>query len=250
MLWHNFARHFFNIADKTNMTSEITINPNDVQIENGWKTALYDEFGKPYFVRIKQILMDAKEAHIPVYPPGGLIFNAFNRTPYDKVRVVILGQDPYHQPGQAMGLSFSVPHGVRVPPSLQNIYKELERSILGFVPPDHGDLSAWADQGVLLLNASLTVERGKAGSHSRIGWQTFTDAVIETLSRERSDIIFMLWGNYAKDKIRLIDADKHYILTAVHPSPLAGNGFIGCSHFASANQILESRGETPINWQV
>ena len=151
---------------------------------------------------------------------------------------------------QAMGLSFSVPHGVRVPPSLQNIYKELERSIPGFVPPDHGDLSAWADQGVLLLNASLTVERGKAGSHSRIGWQTFTDAVIETLSRERSDIIFMLWGNYAKDKIRLIDADKHYILTAVHPSPLAGNGFIGCSHFASANQILESRGETPINWQV
>ncbi|MDO4642409.1 MAG: uracil-DNA glycosylase [Cardiobacteriaceae bacterium] len=232
------------------MTCEITINPNDVQIENTWKTALYKEFSKPYFARIKQILMDAKDANIPVYPPGKLIFNAFNRTPFNRVRVVILGQDPYHQPGQAMGLSFSVPQGARIPPSLQNIYKELERSIEGFVRPNHGDLSHWADQGVLLLNASLTVERSKAGSHSRIGWQLFTDAVIETLSKERSDLIFMLWGNFAKEKVRLIDADKHYILTAVHPSPLAGNGFVGCSHFASANQILQARGEPPIDWRL
>ena len=149
-----------------------------------------------------------------------------------------------------MGLSFSVPQGMRIPPSLQNIYKELERSIPGFVMPRHGDLSAWADQGVLLLNASLTVERGKAGSHSRIGWHLFTNAVIEHLSRERRDLIFMLWGNFAKEKMRLIDADKHYILTSVHPSPLAGNGFIGCQHFASANEILQSRGEAPIDWQV
>ena len=248
-MWHNRALHFLPFHKK-NMSSEITINPDDVQIETGWKTALYDEFTKPYFARIKQILRDAKDAHIPIYPPGKLIFNAFNRTPYDRVRVVILGQDPYHQPGQAMGLSFSVPQGVRIPPSLQNIYKELARSIPGFTIPNHGDLSAWADQGVLLLNASLTVERGKAGSHSRIGWQLFTNAVIEQLSRERSDLIFMLWGNFAKEKIRLIDADKHYILTSVHPSPLAGNGFSGCSHFLSANQILEARGEAPINWQI
>ena len=182
-------------------------------------------------------------------PAGDNVLRAFSR-PLADVRVLIVGQDPYPTPGHAVGLSFSVAPDVRpIPRSLQNIYQELNDD-LGIPPAPHGDLSAWADQGVLLLNASLTVERGKAGSHSRIGWQTFTDAVIETLSRERSDIIFMLWGNYAKDKIRLIDADKHYILTAVHPSPLAGNGFIGCSHFASANQILESRGETPINWQV
>ena len=233
------------------MSSEITINPDDVQIETGWKTALYDEFTKPYFARIKQILRDAKDAHIPIYPPGKLIFNAFNRTPYDRVRVVILGQDPYHQPGQAMGLSFSVPQGVRIPPSLQNIYKELARSIPGFTIPNHGDLSAWADQGVLLLNASLTVERGKAGSHSRIGWQLFTNAVIEQLSRERSDLIFMLWGNFAKEKMRLIWMPTN--TTSSPPStrpPLAGNGFIGCQHFASANEILQSHGEAPIDWQV
>ena len=232
------------------MSSEITINPDDVQIETGWKTALYDEFTKPYFARIKQILRDAKDAHIPIYPPGKLIFNAFNRTPYDRVRVVILGQDPYHQPGQAMGLSFSVPQGVRIPPSLQTSTKNWRAASPASPSPTTATSAPGPIRGVLLLNASLTVERGKAGSHSRIGWQLFTNAVIEQLSRERSDLIFMLWGNFAKEKIRLIDADKHYILTSVHPSPLAGNGFIGCSHFLSANQILEARGEAPINWQI
>ena len=230
------------------MSSEITINPDDVQIETGWKTALYDEL--PNLLAASTNPERRQRRAHPHLPAGKLIFNAFNAPLTTACASSSWDKDPYHQPGQAMGLSFSVPQGVRIPPSLQNIYKELARSIPGFTIPNHGDLSAWADQGVLLLNASLTVERGKAGSHSRIGWQLFTNAVIEQLSRERSDLIFMLWGNFAKEKIRLIDADKHYILTSVHPSPLAGNGFIGCSHFLSANQILEARGEAPINWQI
>ena len=231
------------------MTSEITINPNDVQIESGWKTALYDEFGKPYFARIKQILMDAKEAHIPIYPPGSLIFNAFNRTPYDKVRVVILGQDPYHQPGQAMGLSFSVPQGVRVPPSLLNIYKELERSIPSFVPPNHGDLSAWADQGVLLLNATLTVRAHRAGSHQGHGWETFTDAAIRCLNAERQHLVYMLWGAYAQKKGASIDTSRNLVLTSPHPSPLSAHrGFFGNRHFSRANDYLVALGESPIDW--
>ena len=232
------------------MSSEITINPDDVQIETGWKTALYDEFTKPYFARIKQILIDAKDAHIPIYPPGKLIFNAFNRTPYDRVRVVILGQDPYHQPGQAMGLSFSVPQGVRIPPSLQNIYKELARSIPGFTIPNHGDLSAWADQGVLLLNATLTVRAHRAGSHQGHGWETFTDAVIKAISDNREHVVFILWGGYARSKKPLIDTGRHLVLESVHPSPLSANrgGWFGNHHFTLCNKYLESYGIKPIAW--
>lgn len=226
-----------------------TVDPHSVNIEAGWKSALYDQFSAPYFAQIKQTLLDAKAAGKRIYPPGRLIFNAFDSTPFADVRVVIIGQDPYHRCGQAMGLSFSVPQGVAVPPSLRNIYKELARSIAGYQVPNHGDLSAWAKQGVLLLNASLTVEEGKAGSHAGIGWQQFTDAAISALSAERSGIIFLLWGNFAKQKARLIDTGKHHILSAVHPSPMAGGAFIGCDHFAETNRILEARGECPINWQ-
>lgn len=226
------------------------IDPEQVRIEASWKAALRDEFAAPYFLEIKKALLQAKADGKTVYPPNRLLFNAFQRTPFDRVRVVILGQDPYHQPGQAMGLSFSVPAGVKVPPSLNNIYKELARTEPGFVRPSHGDLSAWTDQGVLLLNAALTVEAGKAGSHSKIGWIPFTDAVIRKLSEGREGLIFLLWGNFAKEKAKLIDGQRHHILTAVHPSPLAGGGFVGCGHFHQVNEILRARGETPINWQV
>lgn len=226
------------------------IDPEQVRIEASWKAALRDEFAAPYFLEIKKALLQAKADGKTVYPPNRLLFNAFQRTPFDRVRVVILGQDPYHQPGQAMGLSFSVPVGVKVPPSLNNIYKELARTEPGFVRPSHGDLSAWTDQGVLLLNAALTVEAGKAGSHSKIGWIPFTDAVIRRLSEGREGLIFLLWGNFAKEKAKLIDGQRHHILTAVHPSPLAGGGFVGCDHFHQVNEILRARGETPINWQV
>lgn len=226
------------------------IDPEQVRIEASWKAALRDEFAAPYFLEIKKALLQAKADGKTVYPPNRLLFNAFQRTPFNRVRVVILGQDPYHQPGQAMGLSFSVPVGVKVPPSLNNIYKELARTEPGFVRPSHGDLSAWTDQGVLLLNAALTVEAGKAGSHSKIGWIPFTDAVIRRLSEGREGLIFLLWGNFAKEKAKLIDGQRHHILTAVHPSPLAGGGFVGCGHFHQVNEILRARGETPINWQV
>jgi uracil-DNA glycosylase len=221
----------------------------NVQIEEGWKQALSAEFEQPYFQAIKQFLVAEKQAGKVIYPPGPLIFNAFNTTPFDQVKVVILGQDPYHNPGEAMGLSFSVPRGVRVPPSLLNIYKELESS-LGIKPPNHGDLSAWAQQGVLLLNAMLTVEARQPASHQKIGWQEFTDAAIRRLSEERSDIIFMLWGNFAKNKKPLIDAAKHHILESAHPSPLAGNAFQGCGHFVKANQILERLGKATIDWEL
>lgn len=230
--------------------ASVRVDPEQVAIESGWKSALYSEFSAPYFAKIKQHLLEAKNAGKVIYPPGKLIFNAFDRTPFDQVRVVIIGQDPYHRRGQAMGLSFSVPQGITVPPSLKNIYKELVRSIEGFHIPNHGDLSAWAEQGVLLLNTSLTVEEGHAGSHARIGWQQFTNAAITQLSEQRHGIIFLLWGNFAKQKATLIDQNKHHILTAVHPSPLAGGAFIGCNHFAETNRILQARGEAPINWQV
>jgi uracil-DNA glycosylase len=220
-----------------------------IQIEAGWKAALADEFGQPYFAAIKQFLLQARSAGKVIYPPGSLIFNAFNQTPFDQVKVVIIGQDPYHNPGEAMGLSFSVPRGVRVPPSLGNIYRELERS-LGVTPPNHGDLTAWAAQGVLLLNAMLTVEARQPASHQKIGWQQFTDAAIRRLSEQREGIIFMLWGNFAKNKRALIDESRHHVLVAAHPSPLAGNAFQGCGHFAEANTILTGQGKTPIDWQL
>ena len=221
----------------------------DVRIEAGWKKALAAEFELPYFRQIREFLIKARQDGKTIYPPGPLIFNAFDSTPFDQVKVVILGQDPYHQPGQAMGLSFSVPKGVRIPASLVNIYKELQRD-LSFRHPGYGDLSHWAGQGVFLLNAMLTVEHGQAGSHSRIGWQRFTDAVIRTLSDRKENLIFLLWGNFARSKKALIDTRKHTVLEAVHPSPLAGNKFQGCSHFSLANEHLQSIGLQPIDWQI
>jgi uracil-DNA glycosylase len=220
-----------------------------VQIEEGWKVALADEFGQPYFAALRAFLVQEKTAGKTIYPPGPLIFNAFNQTPFEAVKIVILGQDPYFNPGEAMGLSFSVPKGVRVPPSLVNIYKEINRD-LQLPIPAHGDLSAWATQGVLLLNAFLTVEARKPLSHQKIGWHTFTDAVIRRLSEQKTGLIFMLWGNFAKGKKVLIDASKHTILESAHPSPLAGNAFQGCGHFSKANEILSRQGQIPIDWRV
>lgn len=226
----------------------MTINLNDVKIEEGWKEALKDEFLSPYFAQIKANLIQAK-AKSKVYPPSSLIFNAFNLTPFHNVKVVILGQDPYHGENQAMGLSFSVPRGVRIPPSLVNIYKELNED-LGIPPANHGDLSSWAKQGVLLLNATLSVSAGAANSHSHFGWQRFTDAAISALSQQKSGIVFMLWGKPAQAKASLINPQKHLILTAAHPSPLARGAFFGCRHFSKANEYLISQNKTPIKWNL
>ena len=224
------------------------INLDDVRIESGWKEALREEFLSEYFARIKENLLAAKAREI-VYPPGNLIFNAFNLTPFERVRAVILGQDPYHGAHQAMGLSFSVPRGVRIPPSLVNIYKEI-KSDLGISEPASGDLSYWAKQGVLLLNASLSVGANRANSHSGFGWQIFTDAVIKILSARRQNLVFMLWGNFAKAKSALIDAQRHLILTAAHPSPLAGGAFFGCKHFSRCNEYLRAHGLGEIDWDL
>ena len=224
------------------------INLDDVRIESGWKEALREEFLSEYFAKIKENLLAAKAREI-VYPPGNLIFNAFNLTPFERVRAVILGQDPYHGAHQAMGLSFSVPRGVRIPPSLVNIYKEI-KSDLGISEPASGDLSYWAKQGVLLLNASLSVGANRANSHSGFGWQAFTDAVIKILSARRQNLVFMLWGNFAKAKSALIDAQKHLILTAAHPSPLAGGAFFGCRHFSRCNEYLRAHGLGEIDWDL
>lgn len=224
------------------------INLDDVRIENGWKEALREEFLSEYFAKIKENLLAAKAREI-VYPPGNLIFNAFNLTPFERVRAVILGQDPYHGAHQAMGLSFSVPRGVRIPPSLVNIYKEI-KSDLGISEPASGDLSYWAKQGVLLLNASLSVGANRANSHSGFGWQIFTDAVIKILSARRQNLVFMLWGNFAKAKSALIDAQRHLILTAAHPSPLAGGAFFGCKHFSRCNEYLRAHGLGEIDWDL
>ncbi|WP_298026590.1 uracil-DNA glycosylase [uncultured Campylobacter sp.] len=224
------------------------INLDDVRIESGWKEALREEFLSEYFAKIKENLLAAKAREI-VYPPGNLIFNAFNLTPFERVRAVILGQDPYHGAHQAMGLSFSVPRGVRIPPSLVNIYKEI-KSDLGISEPASGDLSYWAKQGVLLLNASLSVGANRANSHSGFGWQIFTDAVIKILSARRQNLVFMLWGNFAKAKSALIDAQKHFILTAAHPSPLAGGAFFGCRHFSRCNEYLRAHGLGEIDWDL
>ncbi|WP_297923494.1 uracil-DNA glycosylase [uncultured Campylobacter sp.] len=224
------------------------INLDDVKIESGWKEALREEFLSEYFAKIKENLLAAKAREI-VYPPGNLIFNAFNLTPFERVRAVILGQDPYHGAHQAMGLSFSVPRGVRIPPSLVNIYKEI-KSDLGISEPASGDLSYWAKQGVLLLNASLSVGANRANSHSGFGWQIFTDAVIKILSARRQNLVFMLWGNFAKAKSALIDAQRHLILTAAHPSPLAGGAFFGCRHFSRCNEYLRAHGLGEIDWDL
>lgn len=227
------------------MTAE-SVEP---QIESSWKKVLDPEFRSPYFFALKQFLLEEKRK-FRVFPPGNLIFSAFDHTPFDRVRVVILGQDPYHGPGQAHGLCFSVNKGVPKPPSLVNIFKELGAD-LGLPVPSHGNLEKWAEQGVLLLNATLTVRENQAGSHQGRGWETFTDAAIRALSDYREGLVFFLWGNYARAKSALIDQHKHHILTAPHPSPLsASRGFFGCKHFSRANQLLQARGEAPIDWGI
>ncbi len=221
----------------------------NVRIEESWKKALASEFERPYFQTISTFLKTEIADGKTIYPPGPLIFNAFEKTPLHKVKVVILGQDPYHNPDEAMGLSFSVPKGIRTPPSLKNIYKEINAD-LGLPIPTHGDLTAWTEQGVFLLNAMLTVEKNRAASHQQIGWQFFTDAVIRKLSEERENLVFMLWGNFAKRKKELIDTNKHLVLESAHPSPLAGNAFSGCRHFSKANYHLKLNDITEIDWQI
>jgi uracil-DNA glycosylase len=223
----------------------------NVQIEQGWKNVLKGEFNKDYFAEIVTWLKTEKISNSTVYPPGSLIFNAFDQTPFEQLKVVVIGQDPYHGPGQAHGLSFSVPEGVKPPPSLQNMFKEL-RSDLGIqMPTDYGNLTQWAKQGVLLLNASLTVRANQPNSHARIGWMEFTDAVIKTISAKKSNVVFLLWGRFAQEKQPLIDETKHYVLKAAHPSPLsADKGFFGCRHFSKTNAILVKHAKDPIDWQL
>lgn len=220
----------------------------DVRIEPGWKAVLQEEFDKPYFRELAARLHAEKRDGRVIYPPGPLIFNAFELTPFESVKVVLIGQDPYHGPGQAEGLSFSVPHGVRIPPSLQNIYKEISDDLGVDMSHKDGSLRGWAGQGVFLLNAILTVRSGEPTSHSAIGWAQFTDAVISTLSQRREGLVFLLWGNFARSKRALIDTSRHYVLEAAHPSPLARGAFFGCRHFSRTNALLASRGLSPIDW--
>ena len=220
----------------------------DVKIEASWKKVLTPLFEKPYFSQITAHLKTEKALNRTIYPKGSLIFNAFNQTPFEDVKVVILGQDPYHNPGQAMGLSFSVPDGIKIPPSLLNIYKELNKDI-GMPIPITGNLTKWATQGVLLLNAVMTVRENEPASHSKIGWMDFTNDVIQLISNQKSNVVFLLWGNFAQQKQVLIDATKHKILKAAHPSPLsAHNGFFGCKHFSDTNLYLTAHHQTPIDW--
>ena len=221
----------------------------DVKIEQSWKNALAGEFEKAYFASLVRFLHHEKAAGKKIFPPGSQIFKAFELTPLDKLKVVILGQDPYHGPGQAHGLSFSVPADMPAPPSLKNIFKEIE-SDLGVKMSGYPNLEKWASQGVLLLNAVLTVQSGAAASHSKIGWEEFTDAVIKYISDNCEGVIFLLWGNFARGKSALIDHSRHHVLEAAHPSPLARGAFFGCRHFSQANALLESQGKTPIDWQL
>ncbi len=225
-----------------------TSKPNP-QIEESWKRLLDEEFQADYFLALKSFLLEEKAHHI-VYPPGKQIFAAFDLTPFDAVRVVLIGQDPYHGNGQAHGLCFSVPPGITKPPSLINIFKEIQDD-LGYPIPEGGNLEKWAKQGVLLINATLTVRANTAGSHQNKGWELFTDAVIKKLSDEKSGLVFLLWGNYAIAKQALIDPTKHHILTAVHPSPLSAHrGFFGCKHFSMTNEILRGQGKAEIDWRT
>ncbi|MCX2585392.1 uracil-DNA glycosylase [Pedobacter sp. MR22-3] len=220
-------------------------------LETGWLAVLDQEFEKDYMKNLKSFLKEEKEKGTTVYPKGQDIFRAMNTTPFDQVKVVILGQDPYHGVGQAHGLSFSVQRGMTIPPSLKNIYKELETDIEGFKSPPHGNLMHWAEQGVLLLNATLTVRAAEAGSHQNRGWEIFTDEIIKSLSEKREHLVFLLWGKYAQQKASLIDQKKHYVLTAAHPSPFSAyNGFFGSKHFSKANQLLIQNNLTPIDWKL
>lgn len=222
----------------------------EIKMETSWKNALSDLFDKPYFSQIADHLKAEKALKTTIYPNGGLIFNAFSLTPYDKVKVIILGQDPYHNPQQAMGLSFSVPDGMKPPPSLMNIFKELHKDI-GMPIPSSGNLTTWAKQGVLLLNAVLTVRANEPASHAKIGWTKFTDDVILSLSSQKKGLVFILWGNFAQEKIKLIDSSKHKILKAAHPSPFSAyNGFFGCKHFSATNEYLVKNNIDPIDWAI
>jgi len=221
----------------------------DIQLDASWQRVLCDEIAEPYFREIVDTLKEEKQSGKIIYPSENQIFNAFNLTTYDKVKVVIIGQDPYHNPGQAMGLSFSVPKGVKVPPSLKNIYKELNADI-GVSIPDHGDLTIWAEQGVFLLNAMLTVRAKEPGSHRKMGWQRFTDVIISLLSKEKKGLVFMLWGNFAITKKGLIDNSKHLILEAAHPSPLARGAYFGSKHFSQCNDYLLLENSSTIDRNV
>ncbi|MCD6067470.1 MAG: uracil-DNA glycosylase [Bacteroidetes bacterium] len=224
------------------------MDQSSVKIDPSWLTVLEDEFKKPYFASLKSFLEEERTKG-RIFPPGNRIFAAFNYTPFDKVKAVIIGQDPYHGFGQANGLCFSVADGIRKPPSLVNIFKEIQDD-LGIPVPESGNLEKWAEQGVLLLNATLTVREGAAGSHQGKGWEQFTDTVIKTVSDQKEGVVFLLWGNYAKAKEALIDGNKHTVLSAPHPSPLARGGFFGCKHFSRTNAILEKEGKKPINWST
>lgn len=220
------------------------------QLHPSWQAVIGQEFDKPYMQALRAFLKQEKAQGKVIFPPGSLIFNAFNHTPFDQVRVVIIGQDPYHGPNQAHGLSFSVPQGVKLPPSLVNIFKEIE-SDLGIKMTGRGDLSPWAKQGVLLLNATLTVEQANAGSHQKRGWELFTDAAIASLNQNREGLVFVLWGSYAQQKGATIDATKHLVLQSVHPSPLSAHrGFFGQHQFSKINQYLEQHGQAPIDWAL
>jgi uracil-DNA glycosylase len=222
---------------------------NNLQIEQRWKEILNEEFHSDYFLALKKFLTEEKKKHM-IFPPGNLIFNAFNLTPFNRVKVVIIGQDPYHGEGQAHGLCFSVPDGIQKPPSLINIFKELKDD-LGIPEPKTGNLESWTRQGVLLLNATLTVRAHQPGSHQKKGWETFTDSAIRSLSMQRENLVFLLWGAYAQKKVELIDAEKHHILKAAHPSPLSANkGFFGCRHFSETNKILRNLGLREIDWRI
>ncbi len=221
-----------------------------IRLEPGWKRRLLEAFEQPEMARLRQFLLDERGRGKTIYPPARRIFAAFDATPFEQVKVVIIGQDPYHGPGQAHGLCFSVPPGVPPPPSLKNVFAEIERD-LRILPPDHGCLLPWAQQGVLLLNAVLTVEHARAGSHQGKGWEAFTDRAIRALAEERENLVFMLWGSYAQKKGQFIDARRHRVLRAPHPSPLSAHrGFIGCGHFATANQFLSHTGQAPIDWRL
>jgi uracil-DNA glycosylase len=225
-------------------------NEGDIKLHPQWLDVLGVEFEKDYMRTLRSFLLQRKQQQAVIYPPGSQWFSALNTTPLDQVRVVILGQDPYHGPGQAHGLCFSVLPDVKIPPSLANIFKEINRD-LSVQAPDHGCLLSWAKQGVLLLNATLTVEKGNAGAHQGKGWEQFTDVVIQQLNQRKEGLVFMLWGSFAQKKSSMIDASKHLILKSVHPSPLSAHrGFIGCGHFSAANTYLQTQGLEPINWQL
>ena len=226
------------------------VDQNTVKLEPSWLNVLGGEFDQPYMQQLREFLVQQKGAGRVIYPPSSQWFSAFNSTPFDQVRVVILGQDPYHGPNQAHGLCFSVMPGVKVPPSLMNIYKELQDD-LAVQPPAHGCLTSWAEQGVLLLNATLTVEQANAGAHQGKGWERFTDQAIRALNDQRHGIVFLLWGSYAQKKGAFIDQSRHLVLKSVHPSPLSAyRGFLGCKHFSTANNYLQQRGQLAIDWQL